>query len=45
MVAMAEMERAVTEVTVTDIRIMSQVNTETRQKGQEVIITRIINMI
>ena len=31
LVAMAEMERAVTEVTITDIRIMSQVNTEMRQ--------------
>lgn len=32
MVAMAEMERAVTEVTVTDIRIMRQVRTEIKMK-------------
>lgn len=31
LVAMAEMESAVTEVTVTDIRIISQVNTEVRK--------------
>lgn len=31
LVAMAEIERAVTEVTVTDIRMMSHVNTEGRQ--------------
>lgn len=31
LVAMAEMERAVTEVTITDIRMISQVNTVMRQ--------------